>query len=77
MEVIVKVTDDWNGAIKNPELIRCRECKYRGNAAYAYGQASICCIPPHMNCDQLDGTDEYWLDVDDDDYCSRAERRTE
>ena len=55
-------------ALKQPQIIRCKDCKHRDANR---------CVPPHMDCEQLDGTDEWWLEVKDDDYCSRAERREE
>ena len=59
-------------ALKQPQIIRCKDCKYWGTGFRGEG-----CEPPHMDCEQIDGTDAWWLDTKADDYCSRAERKTD
>ena len=53
-------------ALRQPEIIRCRECKhyaFADNRAFGF---------PAKRCEWTG-----FEDVDDDDFCSRAERREE
>lgn len=60
------------------EVVRCKDCKHliiANGRDYPHFEGDMYCYPPNMDCNCIDGTDDYWLDVNPDGYCSWGERR--